>query len=333
MRTRIVALTIIILSLFSRTINAQGTQEGQNSFLTQIYQRDSILIADQLRYGVNLKNVEAGTALSFQNFKDTLCKDVLIVKPWTIDTVKVHKSKNAAESYDLQAYMTITSFDEGIYVLPKLAVQSISPRGVVDTLYFEDLSMEVMTMPVDTASFVPHDIKAQVRYPITFMEVLPWIGLAVLLVLVILLIVYLVRRYQNKKEANQHKDPAHIIALRKLDKYRGDKYWQPEKQKIFYSGITDVMREYIAARYDFGAMEMTTAEIFFVLKPKFKDCPKSQQELLKQLEELFVTADYVKFAKHISDDTENAAVLPTAVKFVSETYQADLENEQTPQEK
>ncbi|MBR0361054.1 MAG: hypothetical protein IIX35_01595, partial [Paraprevotella sp.] len=40
--------------------------------------------------------------------------------------------------------------------------------------------------------------------------------------------------------------------------------WVPEKQKAFYSGITDALREYIAARYGISAMEMTTAEIFKV---------------------------------------------------------------------
>jgi hypothetical protein len=36
------------------------------------------------------------------------------------------------------------------------------------------------------------------------------------------------------------------VALRELDKYRGNAMWVPEKQKVFYSGITDALREYIA---------------------------------------------------------------------------------------
>ena len=37
----------------------------------------------------------------------------------------------------------------------------------------------------------------------------------------------------------RYKEPAHITALRKMDKFRSNKYWVPEKQKQFYSGVTD----------------------------------------------------------------------------------------------
>ena len=36
------------------------------------------------------------------------------------------------------------------------------------------------------------------------------------------------------------------------------------------------------------------------------------------------TADFVKFAKHTASEQENAAVLPLAVRFVTQTYQDDL---------
>jgi hypothetical protein len=99
--------------------------------------------------------------------------------------------------------------------------------------------------------------------------------------------------------------------------------WVPEKQKDFYSGITDALREYISERYGIGAMEMTTAEIFEDMKAT--DAPK---ELLDELKELFERADFVKFAKFVASDEDNASTLPLAVRFVTATYQADVENSQ-----
>ena len=96
--------------------------------------------------------------------------------------------------------------------------------------------------------------------------------------------------------------------------------WVPEKQKAFYSGITDTLREYIAERYGFGAMEMTTAEIFAQMKDT--DAPA---ELQQEVRELFERADFVKFAKFTASDTDNASALPVAVKFVTSTYQAEIE--------
>jgi hypothetical protein len=110
------------------------------------------------------------------------------------------------------------------------------------------------------------------------------------------------------------------VALRKLDKYRGSRMWVPEKQKDFYSGVTDALREYISARYDIGAMEMTSSEIFAEMKST--DVPKDLQDELK---DLFERSDFVKFAKYVASDDDNATVLPLAVRFVTETYQADIE--------
>ena len=98
--------------------------------------------------------------------------------------------------------------------------------------------------------------------------------------------------------------------------------WVPEKQKAFYSGVTDALREYISSRYGVSAMEMTTAEIFADMKGA--DVPK---ELLSEVQTLFERADFVKFAKYVASDEDNASVLPLAVRFVTETYQTQVEEE------
>lgn len=100
------------------------------------------------------------------------------------------------------------------------------------------------------------------------------------------------------------------------------------KQKAFYSGVTDTLREYISSRYGISAMEMTTAEIFDDMKAT--DVP---DDIMREVKELFERADFVKFAKFVASDEDNAAALPVAVRFVTETYQAELESgEETPAE-
>ena len=176
-------------------------------------------------------------------------------------------------------------------------------------------------MPVDTAPFQPHDIKGQMTYPVTFKEVAPWVAGGVAAAGLIALLVWLIVRHSRRNNPEYiQKDPPHIVARRKLDKFRGYAMWVPEKQKTFYSGITDALREYISDRYGIGAMEMTTAEIFDDMKAT--DAPV---ELLAELKELFERADFVKFAKFVASDEDNAAALPLAVRFVTSTYQIDVE--------
>ena len=294
-------------------------------FLEQLQKRDSILIADQLLYGVDFSGVAAGTQYAPPQFGDTLGR-IVPVRPWQLDTLKVHRAKKGRPlSYDLRLSTVLTAFDEGEYELSELPVARLTPDGVVDTLLFDSIRFKVTTMPVDTASFTPHDIKDVIRYPLTAAEVLPWVGLFYLVALLAIAAGCLVKmRRRRLAEGPQAKDPAHIVALRKLDGFRGDRLWAPEKQKQFYSGVTDVLREYMASRYGIGAMEMTTGEIFREMKPEFENEPADRKALLKDLENLFETADYVKFAKHTASEQENAAVLPLAVRFVTQTYQDDL---------
>ena len=325
------ALKYIMMVLCATAFTGMNAQERQpqgkivqmgQTLIEPLQERDSVLIADQLFYGFELEKVEEGTQFAFPQVKDTLMTNIRIVRQWQMDTLKASKArKGQPRLLDLRGGLTITSFDEGIYYLPPLAVQRLSKDGVLDTLVFEPQKVEIKTMPVDTATFKPHDIKEPINYPVTFAEVAPWVAGGLLLAGLIALIIWLIVRY--KRTHNQEyikKDPAHIVALRKLDKYRGTNLWVPEKQKIFYSGITDALREYIADRYGVGAMEMTTAEIFNDMKNT--DAPA---DLLEELKELFERADFVKFAKFTASDEDNAKALPTAVRFVTSTYQSDIE--------
>jgi hypothetical protein len=242
---------------------------------------------------------------------------------WQVDTVKVQKIKaNNTRLLNIRAAIAIQPFEEGTYELPPLFVQRIHADGTVDTIQFKQQTIEVFTMPVDTATFVPHDLRGQMKYPVTLMEIMPWLmGFFALALLVIGLVAWLVSRRKDV-EGPSFKEPAHITALRKLDKYRGDKFWAPEKQKQFYSGVTDALREYIVARYGVGAMEMTTAEIFDGLRGT--DIPV---DLYEEMKDLFERADFVKFAKYIASPEDNATVLPQAVRFVTSTYQTEVEEE------
>ena len=263
------------------------------AFLKPLQQRDSILIADQLEYGFELENVESGTALAFPDFSALPQDTLALVKNWRVDTLRLNRKTG---SMDIRACITLAPFEEGSYELPEIYVLRRLADGQVDTLVFEPAGFDARTMPVDTATFVYHDLKGQMRYPVTFVEVLPYLGGGLLLAALIVLIVWLVKRHRARKaglEAAEN-ESAYIVALRRLDKFRGDRYWAPEKQKQFYSGITDALKFYMEDRFGVDAPEMTTAELFDALKP----CREIDAELLSSTRELFELADFVKFAKH-----------------------------------
>lgn len=296
---------------------------SEDSFLEPLQRRDSALIGDQFRYGFHLKDVAEGTRFALPDFSKGFMDSVEIVSPFKADTVAVHGKKNEPKSYDIDVSMVITSFDEGIYNLLPLSMVRAFGVDRVDTLLFEPKTLDIRTMPVDTAIYQIHDIKGQIRYPLKASEILPYVGGIILLAIIIFLIWKLVASKRRKSDEQAHKDPPYLVALRKLEHYRGSKYWAPDKQKSYYSGITDALREYIDARYGIDAMEMTTAEIFKDLKSSGVPA-----DLYEEMKTLFETADFVKFAKASASDEENAAALPAAVRFVTVTYQSQLAEEE-----
>ena len=107
------AFTYLVAAVMAVSASAQGkiVQMGE-SFIQPLQQRDSILIADQLFYGFDLKQVEEGTQFAFPQVKDTLMTNIRIVKQWQMDTVKVTKQKKGQPGLlDLRGGLTITSFD------------------------------------------------------------------------------------------------------------------------------------------------------------------------------------------------------------------------------
>lgn len=286
-----------------------------NAFLQPLQQRDSVLVADQLRYGVELTDVTEGTPLALPQFQLDKDAPLEILSGWQLDSTRVSKRKEQPARYNIKASLVLTAFMGGTYELPDIPV-----LVGTDTLVFKAAEpLEVKELPVDMETFQAHDIKGQVKFPYTLLELFPWIyGCAMGAMIIAAIILWLV--YRKKKEQEKaDAEPAHIRALRKLDKYRGDAFWKADQQKAFYSGVTDALREYIVSRYGVGALEMTTAEIFDGLKGS--DIP---EDLYQEMKALFERADYVKFAKFTATDEENASVLPQAVRFVTETYQQEI---------
>ena len=310
-----ILLFVLTLALGSLTCRAQddGTLRSRLS-------RDSILIGDQIEWTIDLQ-LAPGEGARVSKPGETPVPGVEALGEMSLDTLSQKKGV-----LNLRGRIILTSFDSGSYVLPPLYVLLARTDGTIDTLEYAGPTLAVNTIPIDTATFQPYDIKGQIRYPLTFKEVIPWVGLALLVAALIWLLVRWIRLSRQNRDFFGKpvvKDPPHIVALRSLEKTRSQKLWQTGKQKQFYTQVTDALRQYIAARYEVPALEQTSAEMFQDLEDKAID-----PALTDSLKELFTTADFVKFAKHAATDQENENAIPTAVRFVNETYMKQVEEEE-----
>ena len=315
--------SIITIALAVMSVQAGWSQRLEKSTLSA----DSLLVGDQVVWTFDF-SVPEGKMLAVAPYSEILARDttirgaVEVVRDFELDTLSV--KKNLAQ---LRGRILLTSFDSGAFRLPPPIILVEKDGGSeADTLKIDSKTLYVNTIPVDTATFKIYDIKPQETYPVTFKEVLPWILLGLGIAALIWAIArYIVMRRKNKDFFGRsiESDPPHIVALKKLEKIRSDKLWQNGKEKLFYTGVTDAVREYIDKRYGVRAMEQTSSEIMDSLKDK-----QIEEKVLSDLGAMFTTSDLVKFAKHTPGAEDNDKARPAAVNFVKFAYMQQLkENE------
>ena len=117
--------------------------------------------------------------------------------------------------------------------------------------------------------------------------------------------------------------PPHQWAISEIEKINHQTEVHDDT-KEYYTRLTDILRSYIQKRYGFNAQEMTSGEII-------EHLTKQQDKTsIVELQELFQTADLVKFAKFRTLLNENDKNLLRAVDFIQATK---LEVEEKPKEK
>ena len=303
LQTNILLIIILLLAkpVFSQEVKADAKLD------TNI-----MLVGDQIGFRIGLTLPE-NYNFSWPVFNDTLTGNIEIIKKSKVDTMATNNGLMT-----IGQDFTITAFDSGYYLIPpiifKYGVQGEALSGQVET---EPYLLNVFTVEVDTTkSFMP--IKGPMKAPYTLAEILPWILLAIAILLIAGLVIY----FLIKKEKNiplfaprpKPKLPPHTIALNALDKLRDEKVWQQGQVKKYHTRLTEIVRIYIEDRMEVRAVEMTSPEILGSIRKTGLD--KKDIDLLKEILEL---ADLVKFAKLKPQPSENGHSLEWAFNFVKNT--------------
>ncbi|MHB2025862.1 MAG: hypothetical protein ACYCPQ_04390 [Elusimicrobiota bacterium] len=140
----------------------------------------------------------------------------------------------------------------------------------------------------------PNDIKAprSARPPLW-----PWLVLAALLAVGYFLGKKLLRqKLPGPTPSALDMRPPEIIAESELEILRNSKLWENAKYKDFYTILTDILRRYLARRFDVSAPRMTTSELCRRLRQA-----GMESSALSLAKETLERADIVKFAKILPD--------------------------------
>ena len=221
----------------------------------------------------------------------------------------------------LRKRYVMAAFDEGNYSFGRAQVL-YADKNIVDTLYADDsLRIAVATFQIDSTSHAIFDIKAQKTLPFRFGEISGYLLWLLLALAAVALVVWLAIRWlhsHGRRITDIFKPapplPPHVVAISALETLHNQKLWQNNRHKQYYSGLSDILRTYIAARWGVGAMEMTSDEIIEAMRSE--ELPdKARMDLTAILRD----ADLVKFAKATPDGEQNEADYLKAFYFVEET--------------
>jgi hypothetical protein len=270
---------------------------------------------------------EKSLKIQWPTIGDTLRKEVDVVNVSKIDTTI--PDKNKPDEIQQHQTVTITSIDSGYWAISPFAF--IVNNDTAKPVETQPILLEVQNIPVDTAEASIKDIKAPFDEPFDWHEYLPYAYWTLAAVAILTLVIFLIRKYFKKPiqiiVPPKPLEPPHISALQNLENIRNQKLWQEGKYKEYHTLISDTLRMYIEGRYGIAAMELTSDEIFKVMKSQVVD-PVS----MEKLRQVLVLADYVKFAKVIPIDVENELSITAAFDFVNGTKREEIVTEEKPAE-
>lgn len=276
---------------------------------------DSIGIGDHFDYVIDVEK-DLVQVIEFPVF-DPQDGKIELVRELPVDTVA-----REGRRLKLRKRYRMAAFEEGRYNLGVARVL-YADKNILDTLRSrgDSLRLEVGTFQIDSTSQSIYDIKGQKTLPFRFGEISGYLRWALIALVLLLAAGYGLRRWlaaRGKRLSDLFRpappQPPHVVAIKALETLHHQKLWQNNRHKQYYSGLTDILRTYIAGRWGIGAMEMTSDEIIAAMRGvELPD--KASMDLTSILRD----GDLVKFAKHTPDAEQNEADYLKAYYFVEET--------------
>jgi len=273
----------------------------------------TITLGDQVSYKLEVI-APSNYTVYWPSIKDTIITGIEIVKRSSIDTLILEKTRETSLSQKL----FITSFDSGYYAIPPVVFTYKKPGDTALCMAeTEALLLTVNTIAIDTTQPIK-PIKGPVSAPYTLKEALPWIIGALLLTAIIYAVYYIRKRRKESRPLipvpSAPALPDYEIALRELERLRGEKVWQKGLLKEYHTQLTDILRQYLFNHFGIPAHEMTSDEILDAMNRK-----SINRNAINKLRDILILADLVKFAKEQPLPAEHDISMNQAIEFVKST--------------
>lgn len=282
---------------------------------------DLVLIGDQITLTIEAEYA-SDMNLIWPAINEKQFGKLEVIEFQDVDTVS-----QTSELMQVKQQIILTSFDEGTFQIPPFNFQYINTKNNRKNMVrTPQLAATVQLPEIDETGEIKTN-RDILEVPITFKEMLPYFLAAMLLC-----ILWFAFRFwwKHRKQEEQiiytaPPRPAHEVAFEKLKALKKTKSWQQGDVKIYYTELTDIVREYIEGRFDIQAQELTSDEIMTA----FKQSKDLETQHFNNLNELFQISDLVKFAKAVPNLDKHIQLLKDANSFVWDTKPQKIVEEDT----
>lgn len=294
-----------------RVASAQGVEVSAK------VQDDHVSVGKPFSLDLMMK-VPYGYYVEWNEFAtDTLSEQIDILK-----RSDMQRTADADSNIIVQQQLTLMTFDTGYVQIPPVGLTYA--KSVEDQLrmkaFTDPIRLYSSTITVDTTqAFRP--LMQPIEKPVSMKEVFPWILGVLLLVLIGLVVWFFWKRRKPRVDENGEPikgpvTPPYDKAIGDLESLKQQKLWQVGKVKEYYSGLSDIAREYIEGQFKVNAVEMTTDDILREVQDLNFD-----REVYGKLKDTMELSDLVKFAKYTASSLENDNAMSDMTFFVTKSYE------------
>ncbi|MGZ2370516.1 hypothetical protein ACXR6G_12060 [Ancylomarina sp. YFZ004] len=299
-----------LLLSFALLLNPAMAQDNEDGFKVSVALDTNVIsIGDQINLKLSVDQPK-GMIIGFPVFTDSITKNIEVIGQWPMDTTKKKDG-----SLKINKRYLITSFDGGVHKIPPF-VFKLNRENINNIIRTDTMQLGVRSFEIDTTK-ANFDIAMPIHTPVSFAEVAPWAGGGLILIAILFSAYYFYRRYKSNQplfKAEVPAEPAHVIALRKLEEIDTQKLWQTGHIKQYHSDLTDTVRNYLDERFGLATIESTTDETMDAISENMM-----HKDLISDLKVILERADLAKFAKFQPLPDENQLSLKYAYRIVEKT--------------
>jgi len=279
------------------------------------FDKAEITIGDKVKYTITVQ-ADKDTKIKFPVIDNILTKLGFAVN----DFGKSKRVKISRKRIRERRWYLLDTYVTGSYTVPSVKIKYTLPNGIEGEAKTQEIFLNVKSVikKGEKAEDIK-DIKAPVGIKISYKKIIIWVTGILILILAISIGIPLYLRHRQIKPSSIHLLPAHIIALRDLEKARQMPLETEWQIKAYYTSVSSVIRHYIENRFNFHALEQTTEEFLanLALTTGIEHVlSKAHKRLLR---DFLKNTDMVKFAKYGPTKEEIENVYSTGKGFIEET--------------